>query len=290
MFDDKYDETTSDIEDKIEEELKGVGFFRTIRALSPLQNTRDYYYEMITDKQNKTIQLLKQFNSEKSSSPSSRNTHSRDVSSVATKPIAFENKYIKENLRIPILKGTKNQAVLNQINKNVENDIMEFKGQMEEAAREGEEEAIKKGTKFIPYNISNVFNINYNKDNIVSLTILYHEYLGGKNYFIKTSYNYDTETGRSLSLKDLFKPGTNYKDLLNNLIRRHLSQNKDLYFPGTAENFKGIAEDQPFYIEGDNLVIFFGFNEIAPVESQIPVIKIPFAQLQNALKPQYTKI
>lgn len=287
LFSENHDKIITEIEDEIEEELECIGFFRTIRSLSPLQKTKDYYYEMITDRQNKTIQLLQQLNEKKSISRSSDSAFDRKVVSVSTKDINLNTSYIKENLRIPKLTGDKNQNIYNQINKNIEDDIMEFKRQMEEAAQQSEEESKKIGKKFIPYSISNVYTISYDKNNILSLTILYYENLGGKNYYIKTSYNYDTNTGRSLSIGDLFKPGINYKALINSEIRKQLTQNKNKYFPGTLENFKGIAEDQPFYIEGNNLVIFFGFNEIAPLESQIPVIKIPLTQFQNLLKPQF---
>jgi hypothetical protein len=287
LYNEKHNKIISNLEDKIEEELEGIGFFQTIRAMSPLQKTRDHYYELITDKQNKTIQLLQEFNVEKAAFANLRTPADRNVKAVTTKDININNKYIKGNLRIPQLSGTSNQPVFNEINKNIENDIMEFKRQMEASALESEEEAKKKGIKFTPFSISNVYNITYDKNNILSLTILYYELVGGKNYYIKTSYNYDTGSGSSLSIGDLFKPGTNYKSLINTIIRKQLSQNKNLYFPGTLENFKGIADDQPFYLDDNNLVIFFGFNEIAPLESQIPVIKIPFSQLRNSLNPRF---
>ena len=62
-------------------------------------------------------------------------------------------------------------------------------------------------------------------------------------------------------------------------------QNRERYFPGTIERFRGIAEDQPFYLQNGNLVIFFGFNEIAPTVAQIPVFSIPLSNFGSALKP-----
>jgi hypothetical protein len=287
LYDEKNNKIEVNIEDKIEEELDSVIFLRSIRSLSPLQSTRDYYYNLITEKQKKTLQLLQQLNLDMASSNFNRTSSDRIPISVTTQDVNLSNNYIKENLRIPKLTGLKTPAISSQINKSIENDIMEFKRQMEESAKESEETAKKTGSKFIPYSISNIYDITFNKNNIISLTILYHEYVSGKNYYIKTSYNYDTSTGKALSIGDLFKPGTNYKEIIDNLIRKQLYQNKNQYFPGSLENFKGIAEDQPFYLEDNNLIVFFGFNEIAPLQSQIPTVKIPLSQLQNSLKPQF---
>lgn len=201
-----------------------------------------------------------------------------------TQEIRNVNSKINEYLRIPILRGNINPQILSNINTNIKNDILEFKTQMETAADYNAEQAAKQGKKVIPYIISNIYSITYDRNNILSLSLLFQENIDGRNSFIRTSYNYDLNTGKPLALKDLFKPNVNYISILNREIRRIIQQNPSAYFKDTLKNFNGIAEDQPFYLDDNELSIYFGFNEIAPIASEIPIIKIPLYDLHEVLK------
>lgn len=206
---------------------------------------------------------------------------------IKTQEIKYEDKYIKEDLKFPQLEGLDSEQSQRFINNSIESDIMEFKRQMEVAAKEYGEEAERNGEEFKPFIISSIYEVTYNKHNIISISIIYHEYIGGINSYIKASYNFNIETGESLSLKDLFKEGVDYQKLVNNEVRNELLYNEEKYFPGAAEKFKGIAKYHPFYIKNGNLVVYFGFHEIAPVASQIPEIEIPFSALRNYIKPKF---
>jgi hypothetical protein len=205
---------------------------------------------------------------------------------VIPKDMKSSNEKIREELRIPVAQGSAAPNVLKLMNSNFENDIMEFKSQMEYAAEENAQAAKKANKKIDPYRISNIYAVTYNKNNILSLSLIYEQYINGKSYYIRTTYNYDTNTGKSLSVQDLFKPGVNAKSLINTEIMMELGSNPQKYFPSAINTFKGIADDQPFYIDGQDLVLFFRFNEIAPVASEIPVIRIPLARFKDAIKPQ----
>ncbi|RKD33441.1 DUF3298 and DUF4163 domain-containing protein [Thermohalobacter berrensis] len=204
---------------------------------------------------------------------------------IQTKNINFENEYIIERLRIPILKGIKDKNIQDNINNSISSDILEFKNQMEVAAKEEYEKAKEEGRPFDPIIISNIYELTYNKNNIISLSIVYHEYINGNDSYIRTTYNYNIKTGRSLSLNDLFKEGVDYISLINNVIRRYLLANPTRYFPETIEEFKGIAPDQPFFLENGYIGLFFGFHEVAPTEAKLPIIKIPLSEFRGYLKP-----
>lgn len=204
---------------------------------------------------------------------------------VVPKKIKYQNPSIQVDLKIPEIHGMNNKNIEKSINNSIQSDVMEFKREMEQAAKEHTDEAIKSGKKLIPYVISSIYKLNYNKNNIISISMVYHEYLNGLNSYIKAPYNFDIVTGKALSLEDLFIHGVDYKSLINREVRDQLIKNKEKYFPNTIEKFKGVAEDQPFYLENGCLVVFFGFNEIAPTEAQIPVFKIPFSNFINAVKP-----
>lgn len=207
-------------------------------------------------------------------------------------PVKITERHIKtstpiliSDLRIPVISGVKNANIQSNINNGIESDITEFKRQMEVAAKEQQEEYRKNGKKMKPFIISTIYQPTYNKNDFFSIAILYHELINGKNNYIKATYNYDLKNGKPLGLEDLFKPGTDYKSLIDREVRRELRNNPAKYFPGAEQSFKGIAKDQPFYLENGKLVVFFGFNEIAPTEAQIPVFKIPFSAFGDKIKP-----
>ncbi|MBB6216231.1 hypothetical protein HNQ80_002330 [Anaerosolibacter carboniphilus] len=217
-------------------------------------------------------------------------------SDIPENPVTFKTKTIKSDttaitldLKIPVAQGLSNPQIQSNINKQVEDDILEFKKGMEEAAKDNAAEAKKKGKAVIPYIASNIYSVTYNKASILSINILYYERIQGKHSYIKVPYNYSLLTGKSLSIEDLFREGSNYKEVINQQIKQQLQANRDKYFAGTPEQFKGIAEDQPFYLENGHVVIFFGFHQIAPTESQLPVFKIPFSSLSSILKPIFLR-
>lgn len=201
--------------------------------------------------------------------------------------IKYEDEYIKEDLKYPEIQGLSNIQVQNFINNSIKNDVMEFKGQMEQAAKHAAEEAKRNGQEFVPFVISCIYDVTYNKNDILSISLIYHQYINKLNSYIQVSYNFDISNGKSMSLKDLFKPGVDYQEIMDREIRKELLLNKDKYFPNAAENFKGIAKYHPFYIENEDIVVYFGFHEIAPIASQIPVIRIPFSSLSGYVKPKF---
>lgn len=206
---------------------------------------------------------------------------------IKTNEVEYSNEYIKADLKYPEIQGLENKEIQNSINSSIRNDVMEFSRQMEEAAKESAEEARMSGGKFEPFVISSIYEITYNKHDIISISIVYYEFINGSHSYIKTSYNFNLNNGRSLSLKDLFKQGSNYQEILNREIRRELIMNREKYFPDTLENFKGIGEYHPFYLENGDIVVYFGFHEIAPLESEIPVFKIPFSSVKEYIKPVF---
>jgi len=204
---------------------------------------------------------------------------------IKTNEIRYDNEYIKADLKYPELEGLQNKQAQDFINNSIESDIMEFKRQMEEAAKISAEEARRSGERFEPFIISSVYEVTYNKNNIISISIIYNEFINGINSYIKVSYNFNLQNGEPISLKDLFKPGVDYQEVINKEVRKELMLNEEKYFPGALENFKGISKYHPFYIDNGNIAIYFGLHEIAPIASQIPIIKIPFSALSNYVKP-----
>lgn len=276
---------TDAIGDCIDKELEEINLYQKIIGLISSEQIRPTFRNMIIDKQ-RNVAALNFLYARESISRNILPSTNNNVT-LTLKQIKDKKEYINEDLRIPILNGIKNRKIQNKINTSLQDDVMEFKRQMEEAAEEYGSKAKKEGKEFINYAISNNAAITYNKNNIISLSNLYHEFISGRHSYIRVPYNFNIDTGVPVGLKDLFKPGVPYRALINNEIRKQLIANKAIYPPEAAKNFKGIEEGHPFYLENGNIVLFFGFNEIAPTISEIPVIKLPFKAFTSSMKPMF---
>lgn len=208
---------------------------------------------------------------------------------VITDEINKEDSNIHEYLRIPVLQGNINSEILNSINTNIRNDILEFKNQFESSAEENSKDKKNMGINYKPWTISNNYILTYNKNGIFSISLIFQELINGRNSYIRTSYNYDLTTGKPLPLKSLFKPGTDYISFLNKESSKQIKADTLKYPSNTTSNFKGITPDHPYYLDNNNLNLFFGFNEIAPTSSEIAVIKIPYEELNSILNFPLTR-
>jgi hypothetical protein len=92
----------------------------------------------------------------------------------------------------------------------------------------------------------------------------------------------DLESGTFYQLADLFKPGSQYVKVLSDLIEEQIQSNPEYsyVFPGS---YKGITENQPFYIDESNLYIYFAPYEIAPYAAGFPTFKIPFQEIDQLI-------
>ena len=96
------------------------------------------------------------------------------------------------------------------------------------------------------------------------------------------NYNYNLLAGDKLRLKYIFKEEVNYEEIVNDFITEEINNNPDIYFKDD-EGFKGISENQPFYIDDDGIVIYFGWYEIAPYYVGIPKFKLKFDEFNKYL-------
>ncbi|NEU31413.1 DUF3298 and DUF4163 domain-containing protein [bacterium LRH843] len=129
--------------------------------------------------------------------------------------------------------------------------------------------------------ITGGFEIKNNQRNIVSLTNSHYSYSGGAHGMtIQRSLTMDIQTGQLYSLKDLFKPNTDYIKRLNEIIDKQIKA-RDL--PLLSE-FKGIHPNQFFYIADKALVIYFQLYELVPYAWGFPYFVISVYEVQDLVE------
>ncbi|MNV52651.1 Anti-sigma-V factor RsiV [compost metagenome] len=92
----------------------------------------------------------------------------------------------------------------------------------------------------------------------------------------------DLRSGVFYQLKDLFKPSVDYTGTLSDIVARQIKSDPQ-YSYVFPDAFKGIAPDQPFFVDADALYLYFNPYDIAPYAAGFPTFRIPFAQIMGLI-------
>ncbi|MBN8203689.1 DUF3298 and DUF4163 domain-containing protein [Bacillus sp. NTK034] len=126
------------------------------------------------------------------------------------------------------------------------------------------------------------YEIKNNQRDVLSLSLsnyVYHYHAAHGMTVIK-SLTFDLQKGKQVSLKDLFKPGSDYVKRLSELISIQIKQ-RDIPL---LVDFKAIRPDQDFYIADKALIIYFQLYEITPYAYGFPMFPISIYDLQNIIE------
>jgi hypothetical protein len=121
------------------------------------------------------------------------------------------------------------------------------------------------------------YEVSFFKNRLVVLELTGYDYPFGAAHGMPSRIyaHVDLESGVFYQLAELFKPDSSYVKVLSDIIEKQIQTNPEYsyVFPGS---FKGINANQPFYIDENNLYIYFAPYEIAPYAAGFPTFKIPF--------------
>lgn len=193
---------------------------------------------------------------------------------IGIKKIVEDNSKVSVNVSIPTVKSDDSivNGVFESINSNIENFV-------NSAVKEAN------ATQFGPkYEVSSNFQLPYNNGKLLSIVSTNYLNAGGAHGMSTlVPYNYDITTGKKLALSDMFADGFDYKSMINTTIKADIAKDKDTYFDQGAD-FKGITDNQGFYISKEGIVIFFQLYEIAPYAAGFRYFEIPMQSVQGKLK------
>lgn len=194
--------------------------------------------------------------------------------SIGEKFINKNLNYLKEDIKLPQFIGGNDEKKINLINNEISKDILP---KVKESEKTSEEYfgGIGQEKPTFPYEIYSRYIVTEDNNKLFSLYNDYYEYLGGAHGMTtRTSYTVDKNKERIVSLKDLFVEGYNYESIINNEIKKEISKNPQNYFE-SGNVFKGINENQSFYIRDGNLVIYYQLYDIAPYVFGFPEFTVP---------------
>jgi len=182
------------------------------------------------------------------------------------------------DLEIPMVSGLE-AALQSAINQRFEGDAMELKQSLETGLKAYIAECKAEGYPIRPYQLFIRYQQCRLNDKVLSLYVDYYQYTGGAHGITeRRAYNIDLKSGELLPLTAMFKPGYDYKAVIEQEIKRQIALNPEVYFKG-EQGFKGLNKEQGYYLDGENLVLYFSQYEIAPYAAGIPEFKIPLKLL-----------
>jgi len=167
----------------------------------------------------------------------------------------------------PVVAGLKNTNVQKKINNTILNlayELIKDQGYYENPET----------------NITGYYEIKTNERGILSLALNNFAFSGGAHGMtIMKSLTFDVETGKQYCLNDLFKPGSNYIDVLSQIIKKQI---KERDIPLLTE-FNRIRPDQDFYIADKTLVIYFQLYELTAYAYGMPQFPISVYEIQDII-------
>lgn len=135
-----------------------------------------------------------------------------------------------------------------------------------------------------PITVNGWYELKTNESDVLSLSIgnytIAHPAANG--WTIMKSLTFDTKTGALYQLNDLFKPDSNYRQVLSDIISAQIkSRSIPLISP-----YPGIKPvDQDYYIADKALVIYYQPVEFTPHVYGFPMFPISVYEIQDLIKP-----
>ncbi|WP_282941596.1 DUF4163 domain-containing protein [Paenibacillus sp. RC67] len=186
---------------------------------------------------------------------------------------------LTSNLSVPVISGLKDKAYQTKLNDQIAEVAAKDLDAIKSQAKEGLEDATQNGYPFRPYSVDVKYEVKTNANHTLSIKVYTYSYTGGAHGMTRIdTYNVkDSDQAAAITLSDIF--GGNYKDVINQQVKAEIAKSPENYFSDEFNEFKGISDDQTFYIENGKAVIVFSAYEIAPYAAGSPefAIAIPAA-------------
>ncbi|MEW9677106.1 DUF3298 domain-containing protein [Lentibacillus sp. L22] len=125
------------------------------------------------------------------------------------------------------------------------------------------------------------YEIKTNERDVLSLALSNYAiaYSHANGLTIMKSLTFDTQTGKSYTLKELFKPNSDYVTILSQLVQDQISERQIQLL----DTFPGIAPDQDYYIADKALILYFQLIDITPHYYGFPIFPISVYTIQDII-------
>lgn len=191
---------------------------------------------------------------------------------------SYSTDTIFADAKIPQISGLSSKSLEESVNEEFEDVICELLEDFSESAK-------KTGD-------SSTFEVttteHYNKNGFLSVVAQIDSCAGSTHKSSqRITKNIDTRLSCELSISDLFE-GDGYIDMINARLGEAVEKNPEQY-TGLWEKPK-LAQNQSFYINGSNLVLYYPPYELSYYERGFVEIPLPLSDMSGYLKPAYREL
>lgn len=191
---------------------------------------------------------------------------------------SYSTDTIYADVKIPQLSGLSSESLQKSVNEEYTKTISELLNNFSEDAKKTGDKSTFTVDTTMHYNRGGFFSAVTQVD---SCTRSAH-----KNSY-RITKNIDTQQCIELKLSDLFADDA-YIDMLNSRIEEEIKLNSDKYTDLWEK--PSISQNQRFYINDKNLVLFYPPYELSYYERGFVEIPLPIADMSGYLKPEYRKL
>src|SRR5690625_3731507 len=188
-------------------------------------------------------------------------------------PVMIQTMVIKQQgttIYYPQVTGLQNQHVQQKMNQTIA-QLMQFLVQQQHEQQGADAFTEMIGTSEIKTHERTVLTRT-----LTSCAIASH-YAHGLT--LKQSLSFETRDGKNCTLQELFRPGSNYTDVLSKVVQKQIKA-RDIPLIG---DFPGISPNQDFYIADKALVLYFQAYEITAGYIGLPMFPISVYELQDII-------
>lgn len=198
--------------------------------------------------------------------------------SINEKTIQEQKEAVTIDIKYPVITGHPDKTIESNLNRIFEEKVLELKDIIEKGAEAAFDYSKENDGEFQKYMAQSSYKERYNKNGILSLTISTFEFMGGSEGIRSTTaYNIDLPSGKVYELYEIFSEECDFKKIIDEAVLNTIKENEEQYFQGIIDNYQGISDDQPFYIEEGNLVVYFAVYQLGPISTGEPEFKVPLS-------------
>ncbi len=185
---------------------------------------------------------------------------------------------VSSNAKIPQISGLSSENLQDAVNEEYEKTVSELLADFSEASKKTGDRSVFETNTAVHYNTNDFFSAVTQIDSS-----------NGRNR--KNSYritkNIDTKECVEVRLSDLFSDDS-YIDMLNSRIEDVLEADEEKYCDLWQK--PTISHEQKYYVDGENLVLFYPPYELSYYERGFVEIPLSLADMSGYLKPEYRKL
>ena len=178
----------------------------------------------------------------------------------------------------PVIENKENSDFITNKNNEYKSYIETFLNEAEESKKDAQSLYEFQKDEFMPYTRELDYEVNMNKNGLLSITNNEYYYSGGAHgSYIMQSRTFDINAKRELTLDNVINNDVwNIKENIRKLFREKL-QNDGLDLTEIwGEILEEELENINFYLKEGTLVLYFNAEQVAPYVLGAPTVEIPY--------------